>query len=161
MKLIIDFEILKKYDITAEKLLEYYYIYISDSNTLDKHIECIVKSFIVKDPKNISREIADTINSRFNEFRNKFKGLKLGSMGAPKSCREKLYRWWVENPEYSFDDILKASDIYIQSLQGDYRFLQRADYFIYKKEGKEESSRLSAFIDELEHSNNDWTSKLN
>jgi len=50
------------------------------------------------------------------------------------------------------------------SLVNDYQYLQRADYFIFKREGKEESSRLSAFIDEREDNeiiDDEWTSNLN
>ena len=64
-----------------------------------------------------------------------------------------------ENPNYSKDDILKAARIYIKSLDN-YQYLQQADYFIFKKDGKDENSRLSAFIDEHEPNNTDWTVKL-
>lgn len=105
------------------------------------------------------------IVTRLPEFREKWKGLKPGSMGSLKSCRDKLTRWMNENPEYTFDDVLKAAEAYIDSLGGDYRFLQRADYFIYKQENnREESSRLSAFIDEIDMSGTsqgDWTTQLN
>lgn len=100
---------------------------------------------------------------RLPEFRSKWKGLKPGSMGSLQSCKAKLVRWMNENPGYDFDDVLKAAEAYIESLNGDYRFLQRADYFIYKQENnREESSRLSAFIDEIGGvSQGDWTSQLN
>lgn len=105
------------------------------------------------------------INKEFiKEFREKWKGLKLGTMGSIEACRNKLGRWKGLNPEYSEEEILKAADLYIHSLKGDYKYLQRADYFIYKREGKEESSRLSAFIDEVGDNNiitDEWTSTLN
>lgn len=103
--------------------------------------------------------------TRIPEFRAKWKGLKPGSMGSAQSCKTKLTRWMQENPEYTFEDILIAADNYIESLNGDYRFLQRADYFIYKQENnREESSRLSAHIDEISINGaqqGDWTTKLN
>ena len=105
------------------------------------------------------------ILTRLGEFRTKWKGLKLGSMGSAEACKAKLTRWMKENPEFTFDQILQACDLYIESLRGDYRFLQRADYFIYKREPNgEEMSRLSAFIEEVangETSQGDWTTKLN
>ena len=108
--------------------------------------------------KKSSRLINNEIDVK--SFREKWKGLAAGSMGSPKSCKEKLIRWMKENPEYSFDDILKAADVYINSLDN-YRYLQRADYFVFKKEGKEESSRLSAFIDEIdEYQKEGWTNNL-
>ena len=98
------------------------------------------------------------LDSFINDFRNKFKGLKPGSMGSEASCKMKMYRWMKENPSYTPEQILKAADIYIKSLNN-YQYLQRADYFIYKKDGKEESSGLAAYIDEIEV-DDDWTVKL-
>ena len=116
-----------------------------------------------KNIKKSNRVINQEIAGRIEEFRNKWKGLKSGSMGSQKSCQLKLLRWMKENPNYTFDDILKAANIYLESLNGDYRFLQRADYFIFKQENnREESSRLSAFVDEIGLTNNDdWTTNLN
>lgn len=98
------------------------------------------------------------LDSFINDFRNKFKGLKPGSMGSEASCKMKMYRWMKENPSYTPEQILKAADIYIKSLNN-YQYLQRADYFIYKKDGKEESSGLAAYIDEIEV-DDDWTTNL-
>ena len=94
-----------------------------------------------------------------DEYRNKWKGLKPGSMGSFSSCKDKLIRWLSNNPNYESEQILKAADIYLNSIQN-YQYLQQADFFIYKKEGKDEHSRLSAFIDEIETKSEGWTSTL-
>lgn len=113
--------------------------------------------------KKIIKKSNRVINEGFDEFieeyRNLWKGLKVGSMGSPMACKEKMERWMKENPNYSKEDILKAAKIYINSLNN-YQYLQAAHYFIYKKDGKEEDSRLSAFIEEKEVDNTDWTTKL-
>ena len=113
--------------------------------------------------KKIIKKSNRVINEGFDEFieeyRNLWKGLKVGSMGSPGACKEKMLRWMGENPNYSKEDILKAAKIYINSLNN-YQYLQAAHYFIYKKDGKEEDSRLSAFIEEKEVDNADWTTKL-
>ena len=113
--------------------------------------------------KKIIKKSNRVINEGFDEFieeyRNLWKGLKLGSMGSPSACREKMERWMKENPNYTKEDILKAAKIYINSLNN-YQYLQAAHYFIYKKDGKEEDSRLSAFIEEKEVDNTDWTTRL-
>jgi len=113
--------------------------------------------------KKIIKKSNRVINEGFDEFieeyRNLWKGLKVGSMGSPMACKEKMLRWMGENPNYTKEDILKAAKIYINSLNN-YQYLQAAHYFIYKKDGKEEDSRLSAFIEEKEVDNTDWTSRL-
>lgn len=113
--------------------------------------------------KKIIKKSNRVINEGFDEFieeyRNIWKGLKLGAMGSPGACKEKMLRWMGENPNYSKEDILKAAKIYINSLNN-YQYLQAAHYFIYKKDGKEEDSRLSAFIEEKEVDNTDWTTRL-
>lgn len=107
-----------------------------------------------------SRVINSEIDQFIEEYRNLWKGLKVGSMGSPLACKEKMIRWMKENPSYSKENILKAARIYIKSVN-DYQYLQAAHYFIYKKDnGKEEDSRLSAFINETEPDNTDWTVKL-
>lgn len=93
------------------------------------------------------------------EFRSLWKGLKAGSMGSPTACHEKLKRWMLENPSYKKEDIMKAAKAYIKSLNN-YQYLQQADYFIYKKDAHGESSRLSAFIDEADTPDDEWTAKL-
>lgn len=117
-----------------------------------------------KNIKKSKRTINLLVDERVDEFRNKWQGLKPGSMGSKKACKEKLNRWMKENPEYSFEDILKAADLYLATEGANLRFLQRADYFIFKQDTyKDEMSRLSAFIDELDGNNNvqDWTTNLN
>ena len=113
--------------------------------------------------KKIIKKSNRVINEGFDEFieeyRSIWKGLKLGAMGSPGACKEKMLRWMGENPNYTKEDILKAAKIYINSLNN-YQYLQAAHYFIYKKDGKEEDSRLSAFIEEKEVDNTDWTVKL-
>ena len=113
--------------------------------------------------KKITKKSNRVINEGFDEFieeyRNLWKGLKVGSMGSPMACKEKMLRWMGENPNYTKEDILKAARIYINSLNN-YQYLQAAHYFIYKKDGKEEDSRLSAFVEEKEVDNTDWTTRL-
>ena len=113
--------------------------------------------------KKIIKKSNRIINEGFDEFieeyRKLWKGLKPGSMGSENACKEKMLRWMGENPNYTKEDILKAAKIYINSLNN-YQYLQAAHYFIYKKDGKEEDSRLSAFVEEKEVDNTDWTVKL-
>lgn len=140
------------------------YVLRSKSDILLENMTSHYKIEQEESPKKITRRKANIlIEENLQNFRNKWKGLSPGSMGAKKSCKEKLTRWIKENPEYSFEDILKAVDIYISSFNGNYKYLQRADYFVFKKDGREESSRLSAFIEEvnLNIPDKDWTATIN
>ena len=112
--------------------------------------------------KKSKRKISNDVDERIHEFRGLWKGLKPGSMGGLKTCKEKLTKWMQENPEYSFDDIIRAAQLYLNT-ERDLRFLQRADYFIYKVEAnKVESSRLSAYIDDIDdNEQDDWMTQLN
>lgn len=113
--------------------------------------------------KSIKKDKADDFEIKIKKYRNKFNGLKLGSMGNLQDVKTKLRRWMKNNPDVSFKEILEATDLYIESLNGNYNYLQRADYFIYKQNRKkEETSRLSIFIEEIrkEPENSDWTTNL-
>lgn len=121
-------------------------------------------SFNIKKSKNKSKKkVLSVIDERVDEFRNKWKGLKPGSMGSKKSCKDKLNRWMRENPDYNFDEILKAADLYLSTEGMNLKFLQRADYFIYKQDAnREENSRLSGYIDDIgSNTTQNWTSNLN
>ena len=132
----------------SKLLLDFLSIESSHSNYKEKKI--IKKS---------NRVINEGFDEFIEEYRKLWKGLKPGSMGSENACKEKMLRWMGENPNYTKEDILKAAKIYINSLNN-YQYLQAAHYFIYKKDGKEEDSRLSAFIEEKEVDNTDWTVKL-
>jgi hypothetical protein len=113
------------------------------------------KKIIKRSDRAINQELEDFVE----EYRNLWKGLKPGSMGSLNGCKEKLIRWMKENPNYSKENILNAAKIYLNTLEN-YKFLQQADYFIYKKDVYGESSRLSAFIDEDQTIEEGWSSNL-
>lgn len=107
--------------------------------------------------------IVNEANSFIAEFRNKWHGAKAGAMGSKQACLHKMTRWMKENPEVTPEQILAAADLYISTEGKKSRYLQRADYFIYKQESdKTAASRLSAFVDEIlmGTTNDDWTSQL-
>lgn len=121
------------------------------------------KSEVEVTSKKESKDVIEGLDIKVKKFRSRFNGLKVGSMGSLASVKNKLSRWMKTNPEVTFKEILAATDLYIESLNGDYRYLQRADYFIYKQNtSKEESSRLSIFIEEgnREIVNSDWGANI-
>lgn len=82
-------------------------------------------------------------------------------MGDRKALIEKLTRWRINNPEITAEQILEAVVNYLDS-QSNLTYIQRADYFIYKKSGQTETSRLSIWVDELKTptENSDWASEI-
>ena len=187
---ILDFQVLKEQNISINEFLGLIHLYENlktESNILDslqqkQFIKLAEHEIIIREKGNLlieflliekinsvkskkeirksERVVNNELNNFIEEFRNKWKGLKPGSMGSLSTCKEKMKRWMQENPTYSPQQILTAAKIYINSLDN-YTYLQQADYFIYKKDSKEESSRLSAFVDETDTTVTDnWTSNL-
>ena len=145
------------------KIITYSEVILREKSKLLLDFLSIESSYSDYKEKKIIKKSNRVINEGFDDFieeyRKLWKGLKPGSMGSENACKEKMLRWMGENPNYTKEDILKAAKIYINSLNN-YQYLQAAHYFIYKKDGKEEDSRLSAFINETEPDNIDWTVKL-
>lgn len=123
-----------------------------------------IENININSPKKILKKSSRIINLELDEltkeYRNLWKGLKPGSMGSEQACKDKLYRWMHNNPSYNKNDILNAAKKYINSVDN-FNYLQQADYFIYKKDLNGESSRLSAFIDENDIIQDNWTSQIN
>lgn len=92
---------------------------------------------------------SSVIESRIDEYRNLFKGYKVGSMGDKKACIKKLEKWFEDYPSKSMDDVLNAVKYYVKSLNGVYTYIQRADYFIMKNG----ISTLSSIMPEIEGNN--------
>ena len=145
------------------KIITYSEVILREKSKLLLDFLSIESSYSDYKSKKVVKKSTRIISEGFDEFiedyRKLWKGLKPGSMGSENACKEKMLRWMGENPNYSKEDILKAARIYINSLNN-YQYLQAAHYFIYKKDGKEEDSRLSAFVEEKEVDNTDWTVKL-
>lgn len=155
-------------------LRENKYIFVEENKTIKYHLRdkgnIIINKIIefnnnetIEIEKIKEEEVIDNFSDKVKQFRLKFNGLRTGSMGTLGSVKSKLKRWMEDNPKVTFNQILEAVDLYIDSLNGNYNYLQRADYFIYKQNNKkEEDSRLSIFIDELnkEPENSDWTTEI-
>lgn len=134
-------------------------LFISLSTTSSED-EVIVKKRgrVVKEENNI------IFSEGFIErYRNKFKNLKPGSMGDPKAVVIKMTRFFKEYKNANENDILRAVERYLKTLEN-YAYLQRADYFIYKLDKKEEMSRLAIFLEEVQNGNSEdpdgWLTNL-
>lgn len=144
-----------------EKILRQHSIDLIEFSLIETDISLKQKK---KEVAKSSRAINNQVTTFVDEFRLKWHGLKPGAMGSRAACIQKLKKWMKENPEVTPESILAAVDLYISTEGRDPRFLQRADYFIYKQDSaRNEASRLSAYVDEiiLGTTNDDWTSQLN
>jgi hypothetical protein len=105
------------------------------------------------------KPLENDIPAIVEEYRKLFDGLKLGSMGSKSSCINKMKKFLKLNPRVTKEEIIKATTAYINSLGGNYQYLQQADYFINKNEG----SRLETWIEEIRKNDNplrDWTTTI-
>ena len=101
----------------------------------------------------ITNKVED-VDNWIDTFRSLFKATKkVGAMGDRNACSDKMKRFLKKNPKYTKDQILIAAIKYINSEANNasYRYLQQADYFIYKQENssKIERSRLLTFLEEM------------
>jgi hypothetical protein len=98
-----------------------------------------------------SKNVDIIVKSRVKEFRSIFSvdekgttGLRVGSMGDENALIKKLIKWFkLEKFKYSWEDVLHAARFYvIECRKQNYKYLQSADYFVFK-DGR---SRLSSII---------------
>ncbi len=123
--------------------------YISDNKT----IKVLIPLFEGED----GDKMLDISNISFDieTYRKLFKGIRLGSMGNKESCHSNMVRWLVNNPEYTFDDVLSAANYYIQNT--DRQYISKADNFIYADDVKgKEFSRLSMVIEDMGETNEQY-----
>jgi len=118
------------------------------------------KELLLNNPKDVKDFIvASEEDNIFNvdkwiqEYRDVWKGKRVGSMGAIEGCKEKMKEFLVKYPQYANKDlIIKAAKYYVNSVD-DPRFLQQADYFIKKIEPSGTSERLATMCEEVSTKN--------
>ena len=99
-----------------------------------------------------------------SDYRDIWRGLFTGSMGSVQTIRDKLERWLSNNPKHSLDDVMRAAKYWVEAKKSEVdnpNLIGQADYFIYKKVGKDEISRLSSVIDEsIDQLDTQWEETL-
>jgi hypothetical protein len=136
--------------------------FIKEVDTLFQKVNIEIKEKPNQITKSQIKSIATEISEWIDEYRNLFKGLKAGVMGDKNACITKMVRFYQEYPDFKDKNIiLSATKKYIQNeAHQNYKYLQRADYFIFKLNGKEETSRLSSFCDEVEELENESMTQM-
>jgi len=150
---------LKQLYILREKGKLFIEKFIVEQTYIDKKLTEFNNKYLKSEVPNILYNTYQSFDDFVNEYRGLFKGLKPGSQGNLQSIKEKLTKWLKSNPDKTKEDIIRATKLYIHSVDN-LKYLQQADYFIYKKDANGIRSRLSDFIDEQEQPENGWTSTL-
>lgn len=83
--------------------------------------------------KNLLNKVEDA-TKRIDEYRSKFKGIRTKSIGDKKQCIESISKWLFKNPEYTFDDVIEATEYYISNT--DHQYVSNADNFIFNYDTK-------------------------
>lgn len=99
--------------------------------------------------------------------KGKMPGTNYYYKGNVEDIRKKLQSFFLRYPNYTDEQIITATQKYINSMNGDYTYLKLLKYFIWKSEIKDGeqvvTSILSDYIEnegQEDNINNDWTSKL-
>ena len=99
--------------------------------------------------------------------KGKMPGTNYYYKGNIEDIRKKLQSFFLRYPNYTDEQIITATQKYINSMNGDYTYLKLLKYFIWKSEVKDGeqivTSILSDYIEnegQEDSINNDWTSEL-
>ena len=129
-----------------------------------------------KDPDVHEEDKLDTLASQLMEIfpKGKKEGTTSYWRGNRKEIRERLQKFFkLYGNKYTDEQILKATQNYVSSFNGNYSYMRVLKYFILKDERKSDEegklivqqvSDLATFIEnaeDLDPVRNDWTSNLN
>lgn len=98
-----------------------------------------------EEPEIKAKVLNDEVESRVNEYRHLFKGIRTSSMADRKVVTEYLKRF-MEEEEVKFDDIIRVTTSAIQT--ADLKYFPNADNFIYSVRGNKEISQLRTAFEE-------------
>lgn len=113
-----------------------------------------VKVVTAKKLKEADNVVMSDILYWIDEYRTLFKNKKPGATGDKNACITKMARFFAQYPEYANKEtVISAATKYIngEGMNANFKYLQKADYFIFKQSAnKDEISNLASFCDELE-----------
>jgi hypothetical protein len=123
---------------------------------IDEHKEEVVEEVVVSkvDPISDMKWV--------DEWRELFSSKKVGAGGSKQEVYKKMQIFIKENPDITKEEIFKATELYFNSLDN-IKYMQQADYFIFKGKGKEASSRLSQWIEVVKETGGkaeDWYEQI-
>ena len=99
--------------------------------------------------------------------KGKMPGTNYYYKGNIEDIRKKLQSFFLRYPDYTDEQVITATQKYVNSMNGNYTYLKLLKYFIWKSEVKDGeqvvTSILSDYIEnegQEDSINNDWTSEL-
>jgi hypothetical protein len=106
-----------------------------DNNTFTKKgsIKTITKKII-----EIGKGDHSNIEEWITSWRIMWKGKRVKAMGSKEKCKKNMKEFFKLFPEYTKEHVFKARDKYFDSLEGNMKYLEQADYFIKKRVPGEE-----------------------
>jgi hypothetical protein len=106
--------------------------------------------------KTVTQDLQEEVEQRWEEYQNVFsineegkRGLKKGGMGSETGIKTKLVRFLKNHPDVDMDQIIDAARLHLEDHrkdEGTYKYTRTAEYFIYKKDGGDETSTLEAYL---------------
>jgi hypothetical protein len=101
-------------------------------------INQIERLFKINKKKTSSQLIGKDYKEKINEYISLFPNVKLPSGKAARSAFknvENCFRWFFDNNEYSWETIIKATEVYVNEYQSkNWKFMRTSQYFIRKQE---------------------------
>lgn len=98
--------------------------------------------FLVKSKKKVTSSVlGNNFLEKINEYRNLFPSMKLPSGVLARQSVQELkdkFIWFFKNyPEYTWEDVLDATDAYIfEKSKSNYQFMSNSSFFIQKTDIK-------------------------
>lgn len=102
-----------------------------------------------------------TLTDKFawvGKFRDLFKQVNPDRWGTLSTCKERMKKFFSENPEIRVDEVMDATIMYLKNT--DRRYIMKSHKFIYDGAGTSRNSTLEEWIEKFrEVSNNTKTSE--
>lgn len=192
MKIIIDEEVLKKYNLSTEEFMVLYLNYknfdieelncsLINKNIAFKDITDTKKLVLSTNSKDLLSKIITNSNPKIKESSDRYKklaedlmaifpeGKKAGTTyywrGSITVIAERLKKLVAQkNVEFTDEQAISAARRYVQSFNGNYKYMSILMYFIYKNKSseKEFDSQLLSYIENEAQNDDDydWTAEL-
>lgn len=130
----------------------------------DKAVELSnLNDFIKKINKNKTYKLTDEDILKIKEYREIFpKGLLPSGQPARVQIKEleKKFTWFLNNYEYNWETIIKATKKYVNQYESDnYKYMKTSGYFVSKLEKNEIISTLASYCDMIVDGGEDETTK--